>query len=61
MVAAVPAQHVAAADCVGARLHVDVTNTRAMGLYVSHGFVVEDTIAGYYRNGQDAHVMVKMF
>ena len=46
-------------DCVGVTLHVDVTNVRAMHMYLQHGFTVVETISNYYNNGHDAFLMIR--
>lgn len=40
------------------RLHVDVTNAPALGLYKRNGMRVSHVVRRYYRNGQDAYRMV---
>lgn len=41
------------------KLEVRETNERAINLYRSHGFEHRRTIAGYYDDGEDAHLLVR--
>lgn len=45
----------AAADHDRITCHTRVTNESAVGFYLSQGFVVENRIEGYYRDGTDAY------
>ncbi len=40
-------------------LEVRVNNQEAIALYEKFGFVIKDRIKSYYRNGDDAYLMVK--
>eukprot|EP00123_Amoebidium_parasiticum_P018766 comp24284_c0_seq1/m.45377 comp24284_c0_seq1/g.45377 ORF comp24284_c0_seq1/g.45377 comp24284_c0_seq1/m.45377 type:complete len:217 (-) comp24284_c0_seq1:2418-3068(-) len=40
-------------------LHVDPARGYAVGLYTSAGFKVVETVANYYKEGRDAHIMEK--
>ena len=40
-------------------LEVRVNNQEAIALYEKFGFVIKDRIQNYYRNGDDAYLMVK--
>jgi ribosomal-protein-alanine N-acetyltransferase len=40
-------------------LQVDTANADAMVFYRKHGFVIVNTLKGYYANGNDAYLMVK--
>jgi ribosomal protein S18 acetylase RimI-like enzyme len=39
--------------------HVRVSNDRALGFYLDHGFVVDGRENGYYRDGTDAYRLVR--
>uniref|UniRef100_A0A7S3PRE8 N-acetyltransferase domain-containing protein n=1 Tax=Aplanochytrium stocchinoi TaxID=215587 RepID=A0A7S3PRE8_9STRA len=49
--------------CKGVRLHVWVTNTKAMDFYKKLGFTVGEVAKGYYKNVSppDAHIVEKLF
>jgi N-alpha-acetyltransferase 50 len=42
-------------------LHVQTTNQEAVGWYTKRGFVIEQTVEGYYRNieDRDAYILVR--
>jgi len=42
-------------------LHVQTTNQEAVDWYTKRGFIIEQTIEGYYRNieDRDAHILVR--
>ncbi|MDR0762376.1 MAG: ribosomal protein S18-alanine N-acetyltransferase [Campylobacteraceae bacterium] len=48
-------------DKKGIKLEVNITNTRAIGLYEKSGFVKKGIISNYYPNGADAMLMEKIF
>lgn len=47
------------AGCELVRLEAAVNNFSALGFYRRHGYTVVHTIAGYYPDGVDAHVLKK--
>jgi [ribosomal protein S18]-alanine N-acetyltransferase len=43
----------------GVELEVRITNATAIAFYKKHGFIIQDTLKGFYQNGEDAYSMKK--
>ncbi len=53
-------QHAINSDCHNISLEVRVSNLVAKNLYESYGFIPITIKSGYYKNGEDAYLMVKL-